>query len=100
MDTELLELGEGAAVLKLRGRLDTKTSKDAMVTFTEVGEKYQSVTLDMEDMSYISSAGIRAIRNLYMILYKKGGSLSVDKPSDNVLQVFKMTGLASLFHLE
>ncbi len=98
METELLEV-EGAAVLKLKGRLDTKTSKDAVEVFNSVGEKYQDVTLDMEGVNYISSAGIRAIRNLYMSLHNKGGSLKVQNPGDNVLQVFEMTGLANLFNL-
>ena len=99
METELMEI-DGAAVLKLKGRLDTKTSKDAAEVFTEVGGKYARVILDMKELSYISSAGIRAIRNLYMILYKKGGELTVTNPGENVLQVFEMTGLSNLFHLK
>ena len=99
METELIEI-DGAAVLKLKGRLDTKTSKDASEVFTQVGEKYDRVVLELEEMNYISSAGIRAIRNLYMILYKKGGELTVAHPGENVLQVFEMTGLSSLFHLD
>ena len=99
METELMEI-EGGAVLKLKGRLDTKTSKDAADVFTEVGEKYDNVTLDLKDLSYISSAGIRAVRNLYMILFRKKGTLSVENPGENVLSVFKMTGLSNLFNLK
>ncbi len=99
METELMEI-DGTGVLKLKGRLDTKTSKEAAEVFTQAGENYSRVILDMKELSYISSAGIRAIRNLYMILYKKGGELSVENPGENVLQVFEMTGLSSLFHLK
>ena len=98
METELMEVDNGA-VLKLTGRLDTKTAKEASETFSKVGEQYDNVTLDMAGISYISSAGIRAIRNLYMILYRKGGKLAVTNPGDVVVQVFQMTGLASLFDL-
>ena len=76
MDTVLLEVEDGV-VVKMKGRLDTLTSKDVAPVFTEAGEKYDRVTLDMTDVNYISSAGVRAI-----------------------MQVFKMTGLASLFGLE
>ncbi len=98
METELIELDD-SAILKLKGRLDTKTSKEVTEVFQKAGEKYDRVVLELGEMNYISSAGIRAIRNLYMILYKKGGELTVAHPGENVMQVFEMTGLSSLFHL-
>ena len=99
METKVLETAEGAEIV-LIGRLDTKTAKEAEVVFTEVGEKYADVCLNMAELAYISSAGIRAIRNLYMILYRKSGRLSVKNPGENVLEVFEMTGLSGLLNIE
>ncbi len=95
METKLIENGDTAEIA-LIGRLDTKTSRQADTLFSEVGGKFSGVTLDMTELSYISSAGIRAIRNLYMALYRKGGSLSVKNAGENVLDVFEMTGLKGL----
>ena len=99
METKLTENGD-SAVLQLIGRLDTKTSKTADALFSEIGGKYNAITVDMAETPYISSAGIRAIRNLYMTLFRKGGSLSVKNVGENVMEVFEMTGLSGLLNIE
>ena len=53
----------------------------------------------MKDLQYVSSAGLRSIRNLYMKLVKKGGKLMVTNVNENVLEVFEMTGLAGLLNI-
>ncbi|MBR5420655.1 MAG: STAS domain-containing protein [Lachnospiraceae bacterium] len=99
METKVIENGDGAEIV-INGRLDTKTSKEAEAVFSEAGNKYDSVSLNMADVSYVSSAGIRAIRNLYMILYRKSGKLSVKNVGENVMEVFEMTGLSGLLNIE
>jgi anti-sigma B factor antagonist len=96
METKVIDHGEDAEIW-MKGHLDTRTAGEADKLFAEVGETHQNVTLDFAELSYISSAGIRALRNLYMILYRKGGKLLVINPNENVRDVFEMTGLTTLW---
>ena len=83
----------------LSGDLDTKTARDAEQLFLKLAERFSRMILNMKDLKYVSSAGLRSIRNLYMALYKKGGTLSIINVSDNVMEVFEMTGLAGLLNI-
>ncbi len=99
METKVIEHEDGAEIV-ISGRIDTKTSSEADKIFAEVGSKYNNVTLNLENLSYISSAGIRAVRNLYMILYRKDGNLQAINIGDNVYQVFEMAGITSILCLD
>ena len=99
METKVIEQADAVEIV-ISGRLDTKTSAEADKLFAEVGNKFNNVTLNMEKLDYISSAGIRAIRNLYMITYRKDGNLQVINIGDNVYQVLEMTGITSILGLD
>ena len=98
MDTNVIENGDSAEII-LKGRIDTTNYKEAEAVFTEVGNRVDHVTLDLAELNYISSAGIRALRTLYMILYKKGGTLKSKNVGKYVREVLEMTGLTGLLGL-
>jgi anti-sigma B factor antagonist len=98
MDVKLVNRGTEGELL-LSGDLDTRTAKDADELFAQLADRFDSITLNMENLNYISSAGLRTIRNLYLRLFKKGGKLAVTNMNDNVMEVFEMTGLAGLLNI-
>ena len=98
MGVKLVNRGTEGELL-LSGDLDTRTAKDADELFAQLADRFDSITLNMENLNYISSAGLRTIRNLYLRLFKKGGKLAVTNMNDNVMEVFEMTGLAGLLNI-
>ncbi len=98
MDVKLVNRGTEGELL-LSGDLDTRTAKDADELFAQLADRFESITLNMGNLNYISSAGLRTIRNLYLRLLKKGGKLAVTNMNDNVMEVFEMTGLAGLLNI-
>ena len=98
METEIIENGSAAEVL-LKGRLDTLTSKSVRALFTDVAERFDSVTLNLKDLNYCSSAGIRAIRHIYKLMRAKGGKLSTKNVQSTVMQVFEITGVTALLSI-
>ncbi len=98
MDVKLVNRGTEGELL-LSGDLDTRTAKGADELFAQLADRFDSITLNMENLNYISSAGLRTIRNLYLRLFKKGGKLAVTNMNDNVMEVFEMTGLAGLLNI-
>lgn len=98
MDVKLVNRGTEGELL-LSGDLDTKTARDADQLFAQLASRFSTITLNMQNLNYISSAGIRSIRNLYILLMQKGGKLNITNLSNNVLEVFEMTGLAGLLNI-
>ena len=98
MDVKLVNRGEEGELI-LSGDLDTKTSRDAEALFLQMADRFTNITLNMLDLEYVSSAGLRAIRNLYMKVNQKGGKLVLSNVNENVMEVFEMTGLAGLLNI-
>ena len=98
MDVKLVNRGAEGELL-LSGDLDTRTAKDADQLFAQVASRFSTVVLNMKNLNYVSSAGIRTIRNLYLLMVKKGGKLEIRDINENVMEVFEMTGLAGLLNI-
>jgi anti-anti-sigma factor len=88
----------GVRILGPRGRLDTDTSSDlelAMQDLTAAGER--AFLVDLGQVSYVSSAGLRVLLALAKQLDASGGSLRLCGLSAPVKQVFDVAGFSRLF---
>ncbi len=81
---------ENTAEIKLTGWLDTQTAPELDEKIKSLGEEITSLTLDMEKLEYISSAGLRLIVAAYK---KMNGALTLRNVSGEIMSVIKMTGL-------
>ncbi len=95
MEMEIEEQGSSAKIA-LKGHLDTLTSKKIEEDLLACGEKYDELVLDVSDVNYISSAGIRVLRNLCRSMYAREGSVKLENLSENVYSVLEMTGLLEI----
>ncbi|HAM16552.1 MAG TPA: anti-sigma factor antagonist [Eggerthellaceae bacterium] len=86
--------------LKLEGRLDVKAAKDADTAFTQAAEMAPNVVLNLENLDYIASAGLRALKRLRSAVRANGGSLLVRNTQETVMEVFEMTGFAAMLTFE
>jgi anti-anti-sigma factor len=86
----------GALVLTLEGRLDTTTApqfQDALISaFDEAGE----VSLDFEKLAYVSSAGLRVLLMGQKTAGGKSASMTICNVSDEIMEIFEMTGFADM----
>ena len=83
----------------LDGRLDTITSPDLEAKINEVVGGASKLTLDLGNLEYISSAGLRVILGATQAMDGKGDMI-VRNPSQAVREVFDLTGFSNLFHIE
>lgn len=85
------------ASLELKGRLDANWSGhlDDYVN-TLIREGIYEVTLLMDEVDYLSSAGIQVLVKQYKNLDKIGGSFSISSASDSVKGVLEMVGMADM----
>ncbi|MEG0378794.1 MAG: STAS domain-containing protein, partial [Eubacterium sp.] len=63
-------------------------------------QEVSALILDMEQVDYVSSAGIRALLSLHKKMLAKGGNLTLQKLNASVLSVLKMTKLDTIFQVE
>ena len=82
--------------LILIGRLDSVTSSEAEKVIDELTERFDVLILNMKDLDYISSAGLRILKRAYMTMRRKDGSLQLKNVNRMVMEVFEVTGFAGL----
>lgn len=82
--------------IKLVGRLDVKAAKDADAAFAEIVDKGHDVVLDLSELEYIASAGLRAFKRLHGSMRANGNSLTVKNVQYDVMEIFEMTGFAAM----
>ena len=85
------------AELKLAGWLDTKTAPELEAALNELEPGVDTLVLDLEQLEYISSAGLRQIVAAYK--YMKG-ALTIRHVSSEIRNVLKMTGLDKRLKIE
>lgn len=84
--------------LSLKGRLDAVSSKALEDELSGIDIKNE-VILDMEELEYISSAGLRILLSTSKRLSKGGGTLIALHPSEAVTEVFDVTGFTELIQI-
>ena len=85
------------AVLKLGGHLNTNTAADLD---EPVFERTSKVVLDFADLEYLSSAGLRVLVATQKRVTAAEGTLRIVNASDDIREVFDITGLIDVFDVE
>lgn len=98
MKIKLVNRGTEGELL-LDGRLDAVTSQEVEKIFMDVADRFDNLILNMADMTYVSSAGLRIIKLLHMKMRKKNGELTLTNVNKMVMEVFEMTGFAGLLRI-
>ena len=99
MDIKLINRGTSGELI-LIGRLDANSAPEAEEIFKDMIERFDKIVLNMEQLDYISSAGLRVIKIIHMGMKKKNGELVLTKVQKMVMEVFEMVGFAGLLKFE
>ena len=86
-------------VIKLAGRLDTTTAPALDKTINEDIAGTKNLVLDVKELEYISSAGLRVLLGAQKKM-QKIGSMKVINVCEEVMEVFEMTGFADILVIE
>ena len=85
-------------VLQPIGRLDSVSSQDLQTELLRrIGEGDTAIVLDLKDLIYISSAGLRVLLLVGKELKTRDGQLALCALNQNVREVFEISGFISLF---
>ena len=86
-------------IIKLVGRLDTTTAPALDKTIVEDIAGTKNLVLDVKELEYISSAGLRVFLGAQKKM-QKIGSMKVTNIREEVMEVFEMTGFADILTIE
>ncbi len=95
MDIKLVDRGDVGELI-LMGKLDTTNADRVSEVFLKVADRFGNITLNMSGLKYISSAGLRSLKKLYIKIRAGGGELKIINAMPYVQEVLEMTGFAEL----
>ena len=85
--------------LALEGRLDTNTAPELEASIKGSVDGVEELTIDMEALDYLSSAGLRVLLGAQKIMNKQG-SMRVTHVNDTIMDIFEVTGFADILTIE
>ena len=83
---------EGKITVFVEGRVDTTTSPELGKALDDLVPETDELTLDMEKLIYISSAGLRVLLAAHKSMSKKGGFLQIKNITPEIMEIFEITG--------
>ena len=92
-----IDLNSKTNTISLSGKFDGSRVKVANEVFDQVNS---SVTVDMKNLDYISSAGIGILIQTYVRLKKTDQKINLTNLNNHIREVFKISKLDTVFDLE
>ena len=85
--------------VSLKGRLDTTTAPSLEAEFKSSLSGVTELIIDLKELVYISSAGLRVLLSAQKVMNKQG-KMVVKNSSDDVRDVFDVTGFIDILNVE
>ncbi len=98
MDINKKANGESLEIA-LTGRLDTTTAPQLDEVVKNDLNGITSLVFDLNNLEYISSAGLRVLLAAQKVMNKQG-SMVVRNVKDDIMEVFDITGFADILTVE
>ena len=84
------------AIIKVEGKVDTNTAPQLDEAIQKEINEVDTLILDIKDVQYVSSAGLRVILAADQDMSDAGKSLKIKNAPEAVMDIFDMTGFTSL----
>ena len=86
-------------LVALEGRLDTMTAPDLENQLSEALAGIEHLAFDLKKLEYISSAGLRVLLSAQKTMNKQG-DMVVRNASEEVKEIFEVTGFSDILTIE
>ena len=98
MTIEKITAGKELNIM-VKGRLDTITAPELEKEIKENITGVEKLVLDLKELDYISSAGLRVILSAQKIMNKQG-EMIVKNVNETVNEIFEITGFCDVLTIE
>ena len=86
-------------LVKLSGRIDVTTTPEIEQEVNSEIDNISYLTIDMSEVNYISSVGLRAFLSFQKKLASKG-EMRITNVKPEVLEIFKMVGFDKVLNID
>lgn len=86
--------------LVIGGRLDTSSAPEFEAKLKQIDKDVQTLYLNLANIQYISSAGLRVVLLAHKLMLPTGGKMIIRQPSAFCKQVLSATGMDSILTVE
>jgi anti-anti-sigma factor len=93
MEMSVREGVPGATVIALRGRLDREAANAIEPRFNDLAASSQPLIIDLSEVSYIASMGMRMFLLIGKAIAAQGGRMALMAPPPEVAAVLKTAGI-------
>lgn len=88
------------AKVSVEGRIDTVTAPELEGKLKEIMPDVTELVLDLSELIYISSAGLRVLLAAHKTMMKKNGTLIIANANEDVLEIFSITGFSKILNIK
>ena len=81
--------------VEVSGRLDTTTAPELEASLKEDIDDVDDLVIDLSNLDYISSAGLRVLLAAQKIMMKQG-KMVVTNPNEVISEIFEVTGFSDI----
>lgn len=97
---EIIRKREGDSLnMALTGRLDTTSSPQLEAELRQVMDEIRELTLDLKDLTYVSSAGLRVFLSAQKVMNKRG-KMAIRNAQPQIMEIFDVTGFTDILNIE
>lgn len=100
MSLRIQKVSGETAAFTLSGRLDTTTAPELDTVLEDVLPGAKELILDLRDLEYISSAGLRVLLKAQKFMRSTNGAMKLRNVPEAVLEVFDITGFSEFLTIE
>jgi anti-sigma B factor antagonist len=88
------------AVMKVKGRVDSETAPELDDALTKLLQNNKNkIILNLQDVNYMSSAGLRAMVKAYQSANKSGGDVRLAAVSEPIEVILRTVGMLQMFKM-
>ena len=93
------EVEGSKATFKISGKIGVTTAPDLRAAIEATPATIRDFDINLSDVDYVSSAGLRAFVAADKLAAHRGGTLRIVSPCEDVLAMLKMTRLSEVIEI-
>ena len=86
-------------IVSVNGRIDTNTAPSFLEYLNGVMSGLKELEIDLADVDYISSAGLRVILFAQKTMNGQGSLLFVSHVNSDIMETFELTGFTDILNI-
>lgn len=99
MNLEIVDMDNGITSVQLSGRMDVQGAIAIDKKFTAIADEKKKVVIDLSQVTFMASLGIRTLIMSCKMLASKGGDMVLLNPQPNVEKVLRTSGVDTVIQI-